>query len=88
MREIPPSKGVKLVESTKMLNFIHWLETYYPDVRTLRDINHNLLKLLVAEFEQEREDFDHDSYESWQKSVQEMLQGNKLYQAAKVRMEE
>lgn len=87
MTELPLSKGVKLVSTTKMLNFVYWLANYYPDIQTLRDLDSNTIMELVEEFEQQREDFGRDSAVSWQSTVKEMLQGNSSYLEARALLE-
>ena len=83
MSEQPSSKGLKPVTSTKMLNFVYWLATNYPDMCNAQHLEDNVLLQLVEAFEQDRPDLESNVEMSWRSSVNKMLQGNENYRDAK-----
>ncbi len=83
MSEQPPSKGLKPVASAKMLNFVYWLATNYPDMCNVQYLENNTLLQLAEAFEQDRPDLESDAETSWRSSVNKMLQGNEDYREAR-----
>ncbi len=79
MSGYPPSKGLKPVTSVKMLNFVYWLSTRYPDMCNTRFLSNETMLQVIREFEQERQDLESNAEISWRNSVDNMLRGDRYY---------
>ncbi|HLG66140.1 MAG TPA: hypothetical protein VKY19_29755 [Ktedonosporobacter sp.] len=83
MKEQPPSKGMRPVISSTMLNFIYWLSMYYPQLLNLRSLSDETILQLIYQFEQSRPDIERYTQQSWLNSIDKLLQGDKYYKDAR-----
>ena len=72
MPQIPPSKGMKPVSSSTMLNFLNWLTTYHPEVRSLQYLPDADLLNLVKEFERSRPDITPATPQEWFRGFEQL----------------
>lgn len=83
MKEQPPSKGIRPVTSSTMLNFIYWLNMYHPNLLDLRSLSDDTLLQLISQFKQSRPDIEQYDLPSWRESIKRLLQGDKCYKEAR-----
>lgn len=83
MKEQPPSKGMRPVLSSTMLNFIYWLSMYYPHLLNLQSLSDDTILQLINQFEQSRPDIEQYTLQSWRKSIDRLLQSDKYYKEAR-----
>ncbi len=82
MKEQLPSKGTKPVTGTTMLNFVHWLDMYYPSIRSLQSLEDRALLQLIEKFENSRADLEQYSLKSWKESLDRLSKGDNSYKEA------
>ncbi len=69
---LPNRKATVPVPDYVMINFVHWVETYHPEIQSLQHYPEGTLLSLVREFEGERPDIPPSPPPEWIRGFEEL----------------